>query len=72
MIALWAVIAVLLVILLFLFAAIKVAREYERIRQRHIALPVRRRLGLRRIRVALDVLRGLALQAQHLGHREPA
>ena len=30
MIALWAVIAILIVILLFLFAAIKVAREYER------------------------------------------
>jgi regulator of protease activity HflC (stomatin/prohibitin superfamily) len=30
MIALWVVIAILLVILLFLFAAIKVAREYER------------------------------------------
>ena len=30
MIALWAVIAILAVILLFLFAAIKVAREYER------------------------------------------
>ena len=30
MVALWVVVAVLLVILLFLFAAIKVAREYER------------------------------------------
>ena len=49
-----------------------VAHEHERIADRDRAreLFVRGALGLRRLEVALDVFLRLALQAEHVAHRE--